>query len=156
MRQADLAMYAAKREGKSCVRQFETGMSGVASERMTLEQSLRQAITEQTIEPYFQPVIDTNTGKVLSVEMLARWQRDGEFVPTLGFIRLAEDLGLIHPLSMQLLAKGLTALSQFRLHDPELKLQINLSPLQFADRQLAVTILRMVAEHGLPSSALTV
>jgi len=52
--------------------------------------------------------------------------------------------------------KGLTALSQFRLHDPELKLQINLSPLQFADRQLAVTILRMVAEHGLPSSALTV
>nr|WP_321241353.1 EAL domain-containing protein [uncultured Tolumonas sp.] len=156
MRQADLAMYAAKREGKSCVRQFETGMSGVASERMTLEQSLRQAITEQTIEPYFQPVIDTNTGKVLSVEMLARWQRDGEFVPTLGFIRLAEDLGLIHPLSMQLLAKGLTALSQFRLHDPELKLQINLSPLQFADRQLAVTMLRMVAEHGLPSSALTV
>ncbi|MDD2343049.1 MAG: EAL domain-containing protein [Tolumonas sp.] len=156
MRQADLAMYAAKREGKSCVRQFETGMSGVASERMTLEQSLRQAITEQTIEPYFQPVIDTNTGKVLSVEMLARWQRDGEFVPTLGFIRLAEDLGLIHPLSMQLLTKGLTALNQFRLHDPELKLQINISPLQFADRQLAVTILRMVAEHGLPSSALTV
>nr|WP_321272469.1 EAL domain-containing protein [uncultured Tolumonas sp.] len=156
MRQADLAMYAAKREGKSCVRQFESGMSGVASERMTLEQSLRQAITEQSIEPYFQPVIDTNTGKILSVEMLARWQRDGEFVPTLGFIRLAEDLGLIHPLSMQLLTKGLTALNQFRLHDPELKLQINISPLQFADRQLAVTILRMVAEHGLPSSALTV
>ena len=156
MRQADLAMYAAKREGKSCVRQFETGMSGVASERMTLEQSLRQAITDQSIQPYFQPVIDTNTGKILSVEMLARWQRDGEFVPTLGFIRLAEDLGLIHPLSMQLLTKGLTALSQFRLHNPELKLQINLSPLQFADRQLAVTILRMVAEHGLPSSALTV
>ena len=156
MRQADLAMYAAKREGKSCVRQFETGMSGVASERMTLEQSLRQAITDQTIEPYFQPVIDTNTGKIMSVEMLARWQRDGEFVPTLGFIRLAEDLGLIHPLSMQLLTKGLKALNQFRRHNPELKLQINLSPLQFADRQLAVTILRMVAEHGLPSSALTV
>ena len=156
MRQADLAMYAAKREGKSCVRQFETGMSGVASERMTLEQVLRQAIVDQTIEPYFQPVIDTNTGKIVSVEMLARWQRDGEFVPTLGFIRLAEDLGLIHPLSMQLLTKGLTALSQFRQHNPELKLQINLSPLQFADRQLAVTILRMVAEHGLPSSALTV
>jgi len=156
MRQADLAMYEAKREGKSCVRQFETGMSGVASERMTLEQSLRQAITDQTIEPYFQPVIDTTTGKIVSVEMLARWQRDGEFVPTLGFIRLAEDLGLIHPLSMQLLTKGLTALSQFRLHNPELKLQINLSPLQFADRQLAVTILRTVAEHGLPSSALTV
>lgn len=156
MRQADLAMYAAKREGKSCVRQFETGMSGVASERMTLEQSLRQAITDQTIEPYFQPVIDTRTGQTLSVEMLARWQRDGEFVPALGFIRLAEDLGLIHPLSMQLLTKGLTALSQFRLHNPELKLQINLSPLQFADRQLAVTILQMVSEHGLPSSALTV
>ena len=105
---------------------------------------------------YFQPVIDTSTGQTLSVEMLARWQRDGEFVPTLGFIRLAEDLGLIHPLSMQLLTKGLTALSQFRRHNPELKLQINLSPLQFADRQLAVTILQMVSEYGLPSSALTV
>ncbi len=156
MRQADLAMYAAKREGKSCVRQFDSGMCEVVSERMTLEQSLRQAITDQTIEPYFQPVIDTSTGQTLSVEMLARWQRDGEFVPTLGFIRLAEDLGLIHPLSMQLLTKGLTALSQFRRHNPELKLQINLSPLQFADRQLAVTILQMVSEYGLPSSALTV
>jgi EAL domain-containing protein (putative c-di-GMP-specific phosphodiesterase class I) len=57
---------------------------------------------------------------------------------------------------MQLLTKGLTALSQFRRHNPELKLQINLSPLQFADRQLAVTILQMVSEYGLPSSALTV
>lgn len=156
MRQADLAMYAAKREGKGCVRQFETGMSGVASERMTLEQVLRQAIADEAIEPYFQPVVDTNTGKIVSVEMLARWQRDGEFVPTLGFIRLAEDLGLIHPLSMQLLNKGLKALTQFRLHNPELKLQVNLSPMQFADRQLAVMVLRMVAEHGLPSSALTV
>lgn len=156
MRQADLAMYAAKREGKSCVRQFETGMIGVASERMTLEQVLRQAIADEVIEPYFQPVIDTHTGKIVSVEMLARWQRDGEFVPTLGFIRLAEDLGLIHPLSMQLLKKGLVALTQFRQHSPDLKLQINLSPLQFADRHLSSTVLQMVAEYDLPSSALTI
>ncbi|MFB0974767.1 MAG: diguanylate cyclase, partial [Tolumonas sp.] len=76
MRHADLAMYAAKRDGKSCVRLFEKGMSGVASERMTLEQELRQAIAERSIEPHFQPVIDTESGKVIAVEMLARWQRN--------------------------------------------------------------------------------
>lgn len=156
MRHADLAMYAAKREGKSCVRVYEKGMSGVASERMTLEQALRRAITEQTIEPYFQPVIDTDNDQVVAVEMLARWQHENEFVPALGFIRLAEDLGLISQLSAQLLGKGLSALCEFRRKSPALKLQINLSPLQFADRHLAVTILRAVQEHGLPSSALAV
>jgi EAL domain-containing protein (putative c-di-GMP-specific phosphodiesterase class I) len=156
MRHADLAMYAAKRDGKSCVRLFEKGMSGIASERMTLEQSLREAIAEQRIEPHFQPVIDTDNGHILAVEMLARWQRDGEFIPPVGFIRLAEDLGLIHQLSTQLLHKGLTALKSFRLKNPELKLHINLSPLQFADRDLAVGILQTMAEHDLPPTALTV
>ncbi len=156
MRHADLAMYAAKRDGKSCVRLFEKGMSGVASERMTLEQELRRAITEQSIEPHFQPVIDTGSGNVVAVEMLARWQRNNESVPPLGFIRLAEDLGLINQLSMQLLEKGLTALCQFRQHYPALKLQINISPLQFADRHLALTILQTIAAYGLPSTALAV
>ena len=156
MRHADLAMYAAKRSGKSCVRVYEQGMSGIASERMTLEQELRRAIMEHSIDPHFQPVIDTETGKVLAVEMLARWQRDGEFMPTLGFIRLAEDLGLISQLSMQLLDKGLTSLKHFRQQLPDLKLQINVSPLQFADRNLAAVILHAVAEHGLPSNALSI
>jgi diguanylate cyclase (GGDEF)-like protein len=156
MRHADLAMYAAKREGKSCVRQFEIGMSGVASERMTLEQALRHAISNGAINAHFQPVIDTDNGVVIAVEMLARWQHDGEYIQPLGFIRLAEDLGLIHQLSSQLLHQGLTALKIFRQKNPELKLQINLSPLQFSDRQLAVNILQTMAEYGLPSTALTV
>ncbi|NCB56905.1 MAG: EAL domain-containing protein [Gammaproteobacteria bacterium] len=156
MRHADLAMYAAKRDGKSCVRLFEKGMSGVASERMTLEQELRRAIAEQSIEPHFQPVIDTGSGNVVAVEMLARWRRNNELVSPLGFIRLAEDLGLINQLSMQLLDQGLTALCHFRQHYPELKLQINISPLQFADRHLALTMLQAVAAYDLPSTALAV
>ncbi len=156
MRHADLAMYAAKRDGKSCVRLFEKGMSGVASERMTLEQELRRAIAERNIEPHFQPVIDTGSGNVVAVEMLARWQRNNQPVPALGFIRLAEDLGLIGQLSMQLLEKGLKALRRFRSHYPELRLQINISPLQFADPGLAASILQLVAEYDLPSTALAV
>ncbi len=141
IRHADLAMYTAKRSGKS---------------RVCVEQELRQAIMEHCIDPHFQPVIDTDTGKVIAVEMLARWQRDGELMSTLGFIRLAEDLGLIGQLSMQLLDKGLISLSHFRQQQPDLKLQINISPLQFADRNLAAVILQVVAEHGLPSNALSI
>ena len=88
--------------------------------------------------------------------MLARWRRNNESVPPLAFIRLAEDLGLINQLSMQLLEKGLTALRHFRQHYPELKLQINISPLQFADRHLALTMLQTIAAYDLPSTALAV
>lgn len=156
MRQADLAMYEAKRQGKSCISLYEKGMSGVASEQMQLEQALRQAIQKEEIEPYFQPVLDTQTGQVLAVEMLARWQWEDHFVQPADFIRLAEDLGLIQQLSAQLLDKGLKALTKFRQNVPNLKLQVNISPMQFSDRQLASSLLEQVSAHGLPCSALAI
>lgn len=156
MRRADLAMYAAKNNGKSCICRYEKDMSGIASEQMRQEQALRRAVQEDLIEPYFQPVMDVSNDRVFAVEMLARWQWDGRFVPPADFIRLAEDLGLIHQLSGKLLQKGLSALEKFRERDPDLKLQVNISPLQFSDRQLAPALLKMLDVHALPPSALAV
>lgn len=156
MRRADLAMYAAKNNGKSCICRYEKDMSGIASEQMRQEQALRRAVQEDLIEPYFQPVMDVSNDRVFAVEMLARWQWDGRFVPPADFIRLAEDLGLIHQLSGKLLQKGLSALEKFRERDPDLKLQVNISPLQFSDRQLAPALLKMLEVHALPPSALAV
>ena len=81
MRHADLAMYEAKRRGKSRVAIYEEGMSGVASERMLLEQALRHAIAGNLIVPHFQPVVDTLTHEIIALEMLARWTKDGEQIP---------------------------------------------------------------------------
>lgn len=156
VRRADLAMYAAKRSGKARICLYEKGMSGEASARMVLEQALRQAIQKDEIEPFFQPVIDTDNGQVVALEMLARWWFKDDYVPPAEFIRLAEDLGLIHTLSAQLLAKGLKSFMQFRLVHPDLKLQINISPLQFADRHLARVILNQLEAADLPANALVV
>jgi len=156
MRHADLAMYEAKRRGKSCIAVYEEGMSGVASERMLMEQALRHAIAENQIEPHFQPVVDTETQEIIALEMLARWSNNGEQIPPTEFIRLAEDMGLINPLFEQLLQKGLDALQHFRAEMPELKLQVNVSPMQFADRTLAETLLRTMQNHHLPPQALVV
>lgn len=156
MRHADLAMYEAKRRGKSCIAIFEEGMSGVASERMVLEQALRHAITNDLIEPHFQPVVDTETQDIIALEMLARWKNDGEQIPPADFIRLAEDIGLINPLFEQLFLKGLQALKHFRAEMPELKLQVNVSPLQFSDRTLPQSLLKTLQQHNLPPQSLVV
>lgn len=156
VRRADLAMYAAKRSGKARICLYEKGMSGEASARMVLEQALRNAIQENEIEPFFQPVIDTDNGQVIALEMLARWWNKDDYVPPAEFIRLAEDLGLIHTLSAQLLVKGLTAFTVFRDNNPSLKLQINISPLQFSDRHLARSILHQLEAFELPTSALVI
>lgn len=156
MRRADLAMYAAKNKGKSCVCFYEIGMSGTASEQMQLEQALKSAIEKNTIEPYFQPVMDTTRNKIMAVEMLARWKKDDQFIAASDFIRLSEDLGLIQKLSNQLLRKGLMAMKDFRRQDPDLKLQINISPVQFSDRNLASDILDLLKEHDIPASVLAI
>jgi diguanylate cyclase (GGDEF)-like protein len=129
LRNADLALYRAKSEGRSAYCIFKAEMGAEAQLRYTLENDLREAIARNEFELYYQAIIDVVTQKVCSVEALVRWHhpRNGLVYPD-SFIPLAETTGLIMPLSEWILRK---ACMDARLLPPEIKVAVNMSPVQF-------------------------
>jgi diguanylate cyclase (GGDEF)-like protein/PAS domain S-box-containing protein len=104
---ADAAMYQAKREGKGCYRVFRDDMHAAAVERMNLDQDLRAAIRDRNLSVYYQPIIDTRTGEVISFEALSRWRHPTRgFVSPDTFIPLAEESGLIIELGRAVLEEA--------------------------------------------------
>lgn len=154
--QADLAMYAAKHGGKARVRAYDASMSKGAQHQLELEQAFRSTLAEKGFESWFQPVVDTKTGQVVAVELLARWRHGDQMVAPSTFIQLAEELGLIGLLAEQLLEKGLAAMHDLLSTMPGLKLFVNLSPIQFFDPFLAQKFLAQVEVHGLSPSMLVI
>jgi diguanylate cyclase (GGDEF)-like protein/PAS domain S-box-containing protein len=132
---ADAAMYQAKREGKGCYRVFEAAMHTAAVERMSLEQDLRVAIRDGVLTVYYQPIIDSRSGRVTSFEALARWQHPTRgFVPPSIFISLAEESGLIVDLGYSVLREACRQAHEWHDAFPELRpsISVNASRLQLA------------------------
>jgi diguanylate cyclase (GGDEF)-like protein len=129
LRNADLALYKAKSEGRNAYCIFRAEMGAEAQLRHTLESDLRDAIARNEFELYYQTIVDVATRKVCSVEALVRWNhpRSGLVYPD-SFIPLAEASGLIMPLSEWILRK---ACMDARLWSPDIKVAVNLSPVQF-------------------------
>src|SRR6185437_11063615 len=104
LRKADIALYRAKGENRSCARFFEEGMDRQLHERSYLEHELRMAIESDALLPWYQPIVDLNSEEVVAFEALARWTH-----PTLGliypdrFIPIAEVCGQLRRLFDQLL-----------------------------------------------------
>ena len=133
---ADAAMYRAKRDGKGCYRVFEAAMHTAAVERMNLEQELRTAIRDGTLTVYYQPIVDTRTGRVTSFEALARWRHPTRgFVPPNTFIPLAEESGLIVDLGQAIMREACLQAQQWQTRFPDLhpRISVNASRLQLAN-----------------------
>ncbi len=133
---ADAAMYLAKREGKGCYRIFQTAMHTAAVERMNLEQELRAAIRDSGLMVHYQPIIDTQSGRVTSFEALARWNHMTRgFVPPDTFIPVAEEAGLIVDLGRMVLFEACQqARSWHELHtEARPHVSVNASRLQLAN-----------------------
>ncbi|MCP9757711.1 EAL domain-containing protein [Aquitalea sp. S1-19] len=156
MRHADLAMYAAKQQGRDGLCVYRQEMSAAADERLSQEQALRSAVANDEIRPWFQPVVDAVTGQVVSLEMLARWSLNGHMIPPLTFIQLAEEIGLIGTLWEQMLRRALVDFCAFRALQPALKLQVNLSALQLLEVNLAARLQALIAGHGLPVDSVSI
>ncbi len=153
IKKADLAMYQAKEEGRNRYHLYMSAMNSRALERLALENALRMALEQKQEELtlYYQPRIDLQTGRIVSIEALARWfHPDFGLVPPMQFIPLAEQTGLIVPLGEWVLR---TACSQNRAwqnagYSP-VRVSVNFSISQFHQLRLAEMVEKVLADTGL-------
>jgi len=150
MRRADVAMYNAKARGKNRWGGFAEEMDAGHAVRKRLEQDLRAAVAADEIEVAYQPIVSAETGEVVCIEALARWNHpaEGPIAPDV-FIPLAEMTGLIGMLGEQVLRRACVDIAPLGLD-----LAVNLSPAQFWDAHLAQHIEAVLAETGFPANRL--
>ena len=154
MKSADLALYRAKEEGRDTFRFFEPGMDARAARRRLLEQGLRAALDTDQLYLVYQPIVDLAANRVSGFETLVRWNSPefgavspGEFIP------IAEECKLIIPLGEWILR---TAMREAARWPRDLRVSINLSPVQFRNRRLLAVIVEAMAESGLTPNRLQV
>jgi diguanylate cyclase (GGDEF)-like protein/PAS domain S-box-containing protein len=152
LKMADMALYGAKSGGRNGYRFFDPDMGAAADARLALENELRRAIAQNEFELHYQPIIDTKTRRICSAEALIRWRHPtkGLIAPD-NFIPLAEDTGMIAPIGLWVLR---TACADAAAWPAEVKVAVNLSPVQFRKTNLADDVMRALAEAGLPPERL--
>jgi PAS domain S-box-containing protein len=157
MRDADIAMYRAKRGGKARCEVSDTAMHANAVKRLQLETDLRKALDQGEFRVYYQPIISVQTGKITGFEALTRWQRPEGILSPISFIAVAEEIGLIIPMNRQLLQEACENLlswqSQFP-SNPPLTMSVNITPKEFAQSDLASEIAKTLKRVGLDPSCL--
>jgi len=154
LRRADVAMYSVKRSGRNGFAWFDGVMERQLHDRVALEEEIRQAVEADEFVPYFQPLISLDSGNLNGFEVLARWRSPKRgLVEPIEFIEIAEQSGQIGALSMRVMEK---AFQEARDWPTELKLAVNISPVQFRDPQLAERIIKILTETGFPAARLEV
>ena len=154
LRQADLAMYAAKEAGKNCYIHFRPEMLAALLERTQLTAGLRRAVELGQIVVHYQPVVSAEKLEVVQFEALARWQWEGQLVPPDEFILTAERSGLIRDIGAEVLRRSCTELQPWLAEDPSRSLAVNVSGVQlqhpdFAERVLDIAEWSGVDPHQL-------
>jgi diguanylate cyclase (GGDEF)-like protein/PAS domain S-box-containing protein len=153
VRQAtDLALYRAKENGRGTTCFYNEAIDAALRDRRQLEHALRQAVDEDGIEVVFQPVFSVQTGLTTSFEALARWRHPlrGPIAPA-DFIALAEECGLIEALGKMILCKACNEAARW---PAQVRVAVNLSPLQFQTGKLCETVSQILDETGLPPQRL--
>ncbi|HVY89151.1 MAG TPA: bifunctional diguanylate cyclase/phosphodiesterase, partial [Hyphomonadaceae bacterium] len=154
MKNAELALYRAKAQGRGCARFFEPGMDEDARLRADLEADLRNALAAETMDVYFQPLVNTRTRKVAGYETLLRWNRPGHgLVSPAVFITCAEETGVIVPLGEWVIRKAIEEAAQWK---DDVSVAINLSPAQMKNPSLVATVVGALAASQLEPSRLEI
>jgi diguanylate cyclase (GGDEF)-like protein len=152
LKNADLAMYAAKSAGRRTYRFFEPDMDAQVKARRKLELDLRQAIADEALEVYYQPCVSLADNAITGCEALVRWRHpERGMISPAEFIPIAEETGLINQLGEWVLT---TACAEASKWPDDIKLAVNVSPVQFRSDTLALKIVAALAESGLAASRL--
>ncbi len=158
LRNADVAMYMAKENGKSRYQLFEPAMHDTALKRLELKASLQRALEHGEFRLFYQPVIELDSGRISGVEALIRWfHPDRGIVAPLEFIPLAEETGLIVPIGRWVLLEACRYAAELQVRyptDPPLHMAVNLSARQVARPEIVEDVRQILAETGLAPSTL--
>jgi diguanylate cyclase (GGDEF)-like protein len=152
LKKADLALYRAKADGRGTYRFFESGMDARAQARRILELDLRAALQRDEFEVYYQPIRDVATDSVVAFEALVRWNHSlrGMIAPA-NFIPLAEETGLIIPLGDWVLRQACVDAAGW---SEDITVAVNLSPVQFKNPNLILSVKSALQAAGLPAHRL--
>ena len=153
LKNADTALYQAKAEGRGTWRLFDKKLQHAAERRLELQEGLAKAIAADGLSLMFQPIAELSSRRTIAVEALVRWRHDGQFVPSSEFVPLAEDCGLIFELGRWVLRQ---ACMQAALLAPDIRMAINVSPLQLRDRGFLLDLRSVLAETGISAARLDI
>lgn len=158
LKNADIAMYRVKADGKNDTKFYIPDMNACSHERINLENDLRQAIHNSEFELYYQPKISVINFQVVGLEALIRWHHPlhGLMNPR-GFIDLAEEVGLIGDITDWVLAEACRQLAEWRamgLND--LRMSINVSPQEFQRSDMVERVSSQVSKHNIPNDSLEI
>jgi EAL domain-containing protein (putative c-di-GMP-specific phosphodiesterase class I) len=158
MKNADIAMYLAKAEGKNAVRMFSAEIATQSLDRLDIESSLRHAVERGELRLHYQPKVDVITGRIAGVEALLRWMHpELGMLPPIRFIPLAEETGLIVLIGGWVLNTACAQSMEWqRAGLPPISMAVNVSPRQFADEQLLSSIDNALASSGLDPKLLQI
>lgn len=133
LKNADQAMYAAKKKGRHCFSYFTQSLQDAAQNRLRLTSNLRTAQNNREFEVFFQPVIDLKTDRIAKAEALLRWHHpDRGLVSPIEFIHLAEETGLINDIGDWVFKQSAQMASQWSdMLDDHFQISVNTSPIQF-------------------------
>jgi diguanylate cyclase (GGDEF)-like protein len=158
LRNADVAMYAAKRAGRGRHRTYEAGMHDAAFERMVLVEELRASIAGEQLRLVYQPVLDLDSGRIVAVEALLRWDHpERGTIPPAAFIPLAEETRLIVPIGRWVIQEACRQAARLRALPSaaeNLTVAVNLSPYQLEDPNLVDDVARAIRDAGADPGAL--
>ncbi len=148
LKHADIAMYHAKSKGRNNFQYFQDYMNRAAKHRLTLENKIRAGVLNQEFSLAYQPLFDIHTGKIRGVEALARWQtHEGEVIPPSSFIPLAEELGLIIPMTENLIRHALDRLTAWKESGHNVVLAFNISAAHIYHKGFVKFIDSLVSEY---------
>ncbi len=151
LRKADLALHRAKQDGRGTVCFFEPEMDARQQARRAMEIDLRAGLANREFELLYQPLFDLRENRVCGFEALIRWNHRAGRVPPVEFIPVAEDTGLIVPIGEWALTQACTEAATW---PDNVKVAVNVSPIQFRSPRLVLAVQAALARSGLPATRL--
>jgi len=152
LRDVEIAMYRAKRAGRSRCELFDPTMHSRAVQRLTLETDLRHGIENGELVVFYQPIVSLKSGKIIGFEALSRWRTSRGLVSPSEFIPIADETGLIIPINRALLREACQQLREWQFQftsQPPLIMSVNLAPKQFGLPELVAEIAAILHDSGI-------